>query len=187
MRVTSSEDMTSPCTGRLARLAAPPPPPPHAIMLQPLPAEQTALQRFFRAAQFAVVGASTDRTKYGNRVLRWYQNHQLPVTPVHPKATSVEGLTAVSDLGSVMEQAANPVEAKTSVSVITPPAVSLDLLKKYASDPRIVALWLQPGAADGPVVQWVQSQPDNIQERVIYSGNCILVSGEKFGKRVGRL
>lgn len=156
-------------------------------MPQALPAEEQALKCFFQAAQYAVVGASADRTKFGNKVLRWYQNHNLTVTPVHPKASSIEGVPAAATLNDVMDQAANPMEAKTSVSVITPPAITLELLKASVSDPRIVAFWLQPGAADGPVVQWLRSQPDDVQERIVWSGPCILVSGEQLGRRSGRL
>lgn len=151
------------------------------------PAEQEALRRFFHASQYAVVGASADRNKFGNRVLRWYQNHNLPVTPVHPKLSSIEGLQAVRDLSEVMDLAADPVEAKTSVSVITPPAITLELLKARASDARIVAFWLQPGAADAPVIQWLQSQPEDVQQRIVWSGPCVLVSGEQLARRSGRL
>lgn len=150
-------------------------------------AEQEALKRFFQATQYAVVGASADRSKFGNKVFRWYQGYNLPVTPVHPKSSSIEGVPAVKELGEVMDYAANPVEARTSVSVITPPAITLDLLKGYTSDERIVAFWLQPGAADGPVVQWIRSQPEEVQGRIVYSGPCILVSGEQLGRHNGRL
>ena len=113
--------------------------------------EQAALSRFFRATQFAVVGANSDRTRWGNKVLRWYQEHNLSVTPVHPRETRIEGLVAARELRSVLDQAETPHDALTSVSIITPPSVSLALLREYAADPRIVAMWLQPGAADGSV------------------------------------
>jgi hypothetical protein len=32
----------------------------------------TLSQTFIRSPQFAVVGASTNRSKFGNRILRWY-------------------------------------------------------------------------------------------------------------------
>lgn len=40
--------------------------------------------RFFASSRYAVVGASTDRAKFGNKVLRWYQAHGLPVSPINP-------------------------------------------------------------------------------------------------------
>ncbi|WFD07732.1 hypothetical protein MVES1_003102 [Malassezia vespertilionis] len=113
--------------------------------------EREAMNSFFKAGQYAVVGASTNRSKYGNKVLRWYQDHHLSVTPVHPHETRIEGEAAVKELADVMDMAANPAEAQVSVSIITPPAISLEVLRSYVSDLRILAFWLQPGAADGPV------------------------------------
>jgi hypothetical protein len=48
------------------------------------PAVQKA---FISSSRFAVLGASVDRAKYGNKVLRWYQTHNLPVVPVNPVRT----------------------------------------------------------------------------------------------------
>ena len=121
------------------------------MALQTSVAEQSALTRFFTAARFAVVGASADRAKYGNKVLRWYLERELPVTAVHPKAARIEECVTEADLGKVLDAAGSTLEATTSVSVITPPTVSLELLRKYGGDPRVVAFWLQPGAADATV------------------------------------
>lgn len=113
--------------------------------------ETRAMEHFFTASRFAVVGASADRDKFGNKVLRWYLDRQLPATPVHPKLSQIEGRVAEKDLGHMLEQAGTPSEVPTSVSVITPPAISLELLQQYAQDERLKAFWLQPGAADGAV------------------------------------
>lgn len=39
---------------------------------------------FFSQPHFAVVGASKDATKFGTKLLKWYQERKLDVTPVHP-------------------------------------------------------------------------------------------------------
>lgn len=44
----------------------------------------TLADKFIKSPRFAVIGASTSRSKYGNKVLRWYQTHGLTVIPVHP-------------------------------------------------------------------------------------------------------
>jgi CoA binding domain len=44
-----------------------------------------AIQKLFISSpKFAVLGASIDRSKYGNKVLRFYQQHELEVIPVNP-------------------------------------------------------------------------------------------------------
>ncbi|KAL4401568.1 hypothetical protein ACI68E_001211 [Malassezia pachydermatis] len=113
--------------------------------------EQTAMSRFFCARQFAVIGASTDRSKFGNHVLRWYIDRHMPVTPVHPKQESIEGIRAVKELKEATEQAPNKFEALTGVSIITPPSITKMILEKYAQESQIEGFWLQPGAADGIV------------------------------------
>ncbi|WFD29645.1 hypothetical protein MSPP1_000655 [Malassezia sp. CBS 17886] len=150
-------------------------------------AEPKAMNTFFHAKQYAVIGASKDRAKFGNRVLRWYQGQHLPVTPVHPALTEIEGAHAVPSLHGVIDQAAGPGAGTTSVSVITPPAVSLQVLREFSGDSRIQAFWLQPGAADGTVVQWLRSQPEDVQERIVWSGPCILKQGEQLARANGRL
>ena len=156
--------------------------------------EQTALAAFFRASQFAVIGANNDRTRWGNKILRWYLEQNLPITPVHPRETRVEGLVVARELRNVLDQAATPHDARTSVSIITPPSVSLALLHEYAADPRIVAMWLQPGAADGSVgvsptnlVQWLREQPGHVQDRIVWSGPCVLKQGTQLARANGRM
>jgi predicted CoA-binding protein len=39
---------------------------------------------FFKAAEYAVVGASADPSKFGNKVLKWYRSQSLNVIPVNP-------------------------------------------------------------------------------------------------------
>ncbi|KAJ7584068.1 NAD-P-binding protein [Mycena floridula] len=129
-----------------------------------------AIQKVFLSSpSFAVVGASKDQSKYGTKVLKWYQQREKDVKPVHPKETELEGLETVKSLLDL----ANP--SQTSVSIITPPKITLDLLK-LAKELSVPALWLQPGAEDDAVVAFVKEH--GMQDRVIYGGPCILVEGD---------
>ena len=56
---------------------------------------------FLSGAVFAVVGASRDRSKYGNKVLRVYVQNGRKVHPVNPHADAVEGLKSYPDLASI--------------------------------------------------------------------------------------
>ena len=44
---------------------------------------------FLESGPFAVVGASTNRAKYGNKVLRCYLQHGRRAVPVNPRGGSV--------------------------------------------------------------------------------------------------
>ncbi|KAK0546253.1 hypothetical protein OC846_002689 [Tilletia horrida] len=141
-----------------------------------------ALKTFFTSEAYAVVGASKDPAKFGYKVLKWYENAGLPVTPVHPKESEIEGLKTVASLNELPSGSA----PKTSVSVITPPKVSLGVVQS-AVEQGINAIWLQPGAEDAALVDWIKSQPSNVQEKLIYGGPCILVKGQQLAHEAGRL
>ena len=49
-------------------------------------------QHFFSLPLKAVVGASNERSKFGNTVLRCYQSHGQAVVPINKKQSMIEGL-----------------------------------------------------------------------------------------------
>jgi predicted CoA-binding protein len=118
---------------------------------------------FLAAGPFGVVGASTDRSKYGNRVLRCYQQHGRQVFPINPKAPEVEGLKAYPSLATL------PVPV-AAISVITPPAATEQVVREaHAAGVRHV--WMQPGAESDVAVRTAEALGLN----VISGGPCLLV------------
>lgn len=60
------------------------------------------LDNLFNAKSFAIVGASTDKTKVGHQILfNLMQNHKLEIYPVNPKGGEIEGLSVYPNLMSV--------------------------------------------------------------------------------------
>ncbi|KZS98548.1 NAD-P-binding protein [Sistotremastrum niveocremeum HHB9708] len=125
--------------------------------------------RFLSSPKYAVVGASKDQNKYGTKVLKWYQSRSKDVTPIHPKEDELEGISTLRTLGDL------PDPSETSVSIITPPKVTLSLIQE-AKRLRVPALWLQPGAEDQAVIELIQSE--GLSDKVILGGPCILVEGD---------
>ncbi len=122
------------------------------------------LSTFLSAGPWAVVGATSVREKYGNKVLRCYlQNGKLPVYPINPRPGEIEGLAAYTTLGATPE----PVRA---VSIITPPAITLGVLEEAAAL-GIAHLWLQPGAEDRRVL----ARAEELGLDLIAGGPCLLV------------
>ncbi|KAJ7121361.1 hypothetical protein C8R43DRAFT_900261, partial [Mycena crocata] len=68
-----------------------------------------------------------------------------------------------------------PSPTKTSISIITPPKVTLPILRA-ALPLGVPAVWIQPGAADEAVAAWVKE--NGMEGRVIYGGPCILMEGD---------
>ncbi|KAG8701704.1 hypothetical protein FRC08_003940 [Ceratobasidium sp. 394] len=135
----------------------------------------SAQTTFFSSHKFAVVGASKDQSKYGTKVLKWYLAREIPVTPVHPKESELEGVNAVKSL----KELESPKE--TSVSIITNPKVSLAILKE-GKELGVPAFWLQPGAEDDEVRKYVGEE--KLQDRVVLGGPCVLVSGDGIRSRL---
>ena len=126
--------------------------------------EKERIEDFLAEGPWAVVGASTDREKYGNKVLRCYVQHgKVPVYPINPKAPEVEGLTAYGDLDALPE----PVRA---ISIITPPKVTEMVVEKAAAL-GIRHLWMQPGAESDAAV----ARAEELGLSVIAGGPCLLV------------
>lgn len=85
----------------------------------------------------AVVGASTDRRKFGNKGVRAFQAAGWRVIPVNPNERIVEGLATAASVTDI----AGPVDV---VSLYVPPAVGLKLLPAIAAKTP-GELWLNPG------------------------------------------
>jgi uncharacterized protein len=125
---------------------------------------QDQIKTFLAGKRFAVVGASQDREKYGNKVLRVYQQNEIEVVPVNPTADDVEGLKAYADLPSIPGNI-------DGVSIITPPRVTEQVVSQ-AIALGIKHIWMQPGAESKAAIDLATHAGAN----VIAGGPCILVA-----------
>jgi hypothetical protein len=87
----------------------------------------------------AVIGASQDRRKFGNKAVRAYAARGFRVFPIHPTAVEIEGHPAYRSVQDV------PVERIDRVSLYLPPHVGLAVLDEIASK-KVGELWVNPGA-----------------------------------------
>ncbi len=92
----------------------------------------------------AVIGASRDREKFGNKAVRAYHAHGHSVFPVNLAEKEIEGLPAFRSLADV------PATIDV-VLVYVPPDVTLRLLPEIAAR-KPKQLFLNPGSEDDVVV-----------------------------------
>jgi predicted CoA-binding protein len=92
----------------------------------------------------AIIGASNDRSKYGNKSVRAHLKDGFTVYPVNPREAQIEGLAAYKTISAV------PVRPER-VSLYVPPAVVLKLLPEIASK-GCDELWLNPGTESDEVL-----------------------------------
>jgi len=86
----------------------------------------------------AVVGASSDRRKFGNKAVRAFQAEGYRVIPINPHETAIEGLRAYP---SVLEVP----DAIDMATVYVPPEIGVRLLAELAQK-GIPEVWINPGA-----------------------------------------
>jgi predicted CoA-binding protein len=86
----------------------------------------------------AILGASNDPAKFGNKAVRAYIRQGWTVYPVTPTATVVEGLPAFATIEAIP----GPVDR---ASLYLPPALGIRLLPGIAAK-HIAELWINPGA-----------------------------------------
>ena len=92
----------------------------------------------------AVIGASNDRHKYGNKALRAFASRGHTVYAINPNEKEIEGHKAyasVLDVPGPIDMATVYVQPEVGVRVMD------DLKKK-----NIAEIWLNPGADDDAVV-----------------------------------
>ncbi|OLC74042.1 MAG: hypothetical protein AUH72_22335 [Acidobacteria bacterium 13_1_40CM_4_65_8] len=102
----------------------------------------------------AVIGASSDRRKFGNRALRAFRQQGYTVIPINPNEQEVEGLktyASVLDVPGAIDMASFYVQPEIGERVID------EVARK-----GIAEVWLNPGAESDALIaraQTLQIQP----------------------------
>jgi len=96
----------------------------------------------------AVIGASNNRAKFGNKAVRAFLQQGYTVFPVNLKELEIEGLRAYRSILDV------PVRPRM-ISVYLPPPVLLKILPDIAAK-GCDELWLNPGAESDQVLAKAQ-------------------------------
>ena len=92
----------------------------------------------------AIIGASTNRAKFGNKAVRAFLQQGYTVYPVNLKEPSIEGLAVFKSIRDV------PVRPQM-ISVYLPPPVLLKVLPDIAAR-GCDELWLNPGTESDEVL-----------------------------------
>lgn len=98
----------------------------------------------------AIIGASTDRSKYGNKSVRAFVDGGWTVYPVNAKADEVEGLKAYPSIDDVPE----PIDR---VSMYVPPKVGKTMLDAIAAK-HPGEFFLNPGSEDDELVEQAKAK-----------------------------
>ena len=97
-----------------------------------------------------VIGASTNREKFGNKAVRAFLRNGDVVLPVNGRAArhgeTIEGLKVYADVASVP----GPIDKAT---LYLPPALGLGAIEDLASRGDVREVWLNPGAESPAILR----------------------------------
>lgn len=97
----------------------------------------------------AVIGASSDPRKFGNRALRAFRRQGYTVIPINPNEATVDGLKTYASVLDVAE----PIDMAT---FYVPPEIGEKIIVEVAKK-RIPEVWLNPGAESDELIRVARS------------------------------
>ena len=123
--------------------------------------QKPLIEKYVREPVWAVVGASNNRAKYGNRIYLKLRKSGYRVFPVNNREQLIEGDRAYSSLLDLPETPA-------VVNMVVPPQEASAVVEQ-AKAAGAQAIWFQPGAESVVAGQWALEHGLDVIEA------CILV------------
>jgi predicted CoA-binding protein len=121
------------------------------------------IKEFMAKKRFAVVGATDNETKYGNRIFKNLTKRGYEVYPVNPNLKEIEGTKCYPTLTDI------PVKVDV-VDVVVPPKVTESILKD-CKKLGLTNIWLQPGSESDTAIAFCK---DN-GFKVVYD-TCVMLN-----------
>ena len=128
---------------------------------------QEYIQEFLAQKTWAVVGASKDPEKFGNKVYQKLKKCGYTVYPINPKLAEIDGEQCFPSLKDL------PVPPDV-VSVIVPPSVTEQIINECAQL-GISRIWMQPGAESQEALR--KGQERGLK---LIHNECVLVQARSY-------
>lgn len=93
----------------------------------------------------AVIGASQDRAKFGNKCVRAFLHRGYRVYPINPRADEIEGQSVLRSLDDLQTK-------PERISIYLPPHKTRALLPELARYPE-TQIWFNPGSANPAILK----------------------------------
>ncbi|NOY58557.1 MAG: CoA-binding protein [Calditrichaeota bacterium] len=113
-----------------------------------------AIDQFLVLKNIAIVGASQNRSKYGNIVYRDLRAKGYRVVPVNPKSAEIEGDKCYPNLHAIPEKV-------DGIVIIVPPERTESVVRE-AEKAGIRHIWMQPGAESEAAIRFCQEKGMNV-------------------------
>lgn len=122
---------------------------------------ESLIQKYANEPVWAVVGASKDRTKFGNQIYQTLRKAGYTVYAVNRNEATIEGDPAYPTVADLPEP-------PTVIDMVVPPSEALEVVKR-AKEVGVKAVWFQPGAEDEEAIAWARENGLDVVK------SCILV------------
>ena len=110
----------------------------------------------------ALIGASNNKNKYGNKILLDLISKGHKVVPINPKEKIIEGLKTCKNVSEMSEK-------PSIINFVVPPEVGLKITKDLVGD-GYNNYWYQPGAESQKISNYLKSKNRNFID-----DKCIMV------------
>jgi len=117
----------------------------------------------------AILGASADRSKFGNKAVRAFRQQGYAVLPINPHETEIEGLRAYPTLLEVP----GPIDM---VTFYVPWEIGLRVIDHVAAK-RVVEVWFNPGAESPALLA---------RARALGAALLVAVNSDASARRLGK-
>ena len=125
------------------------------------------IDQFFASKQFAVVGVSENKKKFGGALFKEMVKGGYNTIPVNPKLQEFEGKQCYASVNELPEET-------DAVLIVTKPKHSINVLKD-AEKKGIKQIWLQQGSEDEDIIEYAENSDMN----VIYKKCAIMFANPK--------
>jgi predicted CoA-binding protein len=107
---------------------------------------QELIKEFMSQKKFAIIGATNDKNKYGNKIFNNLRNRGYEVYPVNPNLDKLEGVVCYHKVSDIPEKV-------DVVDFVVPPAVTEKVLKECRTL-GLNRIWLQPGSESESAIKF---------------------------------
>jgi len=117
----------------------------------------------------AIIGATSNKEKYGYKVLKNLKDKGYALYPINPKYDEIEGIKAYPSVKDL------PKDEIDLIAFIVPPKIGITAVKE-AYEEGFRKFWFQPGAESDEIEEYLEKLPD-VEFSFI---NCIMVETSKI-------
>lgn len=110
--------------------------------------KERLISDFVNRRVWAVVGASQDPSKFGNRVFRSLRDAGYTVYPVNPRGGELEGEKVYPSLAALPQ-------SPEVIDIVVPPSVTEKVVEQ-AHELGLTRIWMQPGAESETAIKYCQ-------------------------------